>query len=200
MHAAPAAKEWRADSAHAPQTRPRLAIARPKPPRPTQLNLWADEPKAIPPTKPRQPRTFLDYLPNDELEAAIMRGDREAVTRLLLTLAAKVIAIQHAKRPLPPTLDQEDLVQLAVIDALRRLDKWEPGRASAFSWSTSSVKFSILAEVKKEGRWLAVNAQVPDEDGAFDFADPATLPGIDRGSIDPMPKETSPCGPSSANT
>lgn len=91
------------------------------------------------------------YLDNEEFERQILANDRDAVARSLMTLAEHVVGSRAAT--FPPSLEAEDVVQVVVMDALRRLPGWEPGRSSAFSYFTGSALFSIMAEAKKERRW-----------------------------------------------
>jgi DNA-directed RNA polymerase specialized sigma24 family protein len=91
------------------------------------------------------------YLDNSEFEAAIKAKDRDAVARCLLTLADHIVNSRVAI--FPPTLDADDVKQVVVMDALRRLPGWEKARGSAFSYFTGSALFSIMAEVKKERAW-----------------------------------------------
>jgi DNA-directed RNA polymerase specialized sigma24 family protein len=91
------------------------------------------------------------YFNNHRFEQELLAGDRDAVARALYTLAQHVFAMQVLR--FPPGLDADDVVQLATLEALRRLEKWEPGRSSAFSYATGSIKFTIMAEIKKERVW-----------------------------------------------
>jgi hypothetical protein len=91
------------------------------------------------------------YLENAALEAAIRAGDRDEVARLLYILADHVVGSKVGT--FPAGLEFDDVVQLCVMDTMRRLARWEPGRASAFSYASGSMLFTTMAACKTERAW-----------------------------------------------
>lgn len=91
------------------------------------------------------------YLENAALESAIRAGDRDEVARLLYILADHVVGSKSGT--FPPGLERDDVVQLCVMDTMRRLAGWESGRASAFSFATGSMLFTIMSACKSERAW-----------------------------------------------
>lgn len=98
------------------------------------------------------------YIDNRQFEAAILRGDRDEVARLLYILADHIVGSKAGT--FPPGLEFDDVVQLCVLDTMRRLARWEPGRSSAFSYASGSMSFTTMATKKSERRWASLHSRL----------------------------------------
>ena len=94
-------------------------------------------------------RPRLDGIPDDELVAAVAKGDEDACRELMKRHLGRVVAL--ARRMLGNQADAEEIAQEVFLRVWKHAEKWEPGRAQFSTWLHRVGTNLCLDRLRKQG-------------------------------------------------
>ena len=94
-------------------------------------------------------RNRLDEIPDDELVAAVAKGDEKACRELMTRHLGRVVAL--ARRMLGNQADAEEIAQEVFLRVWKHAENWEPGRAQFSTWLHRVATNLCLDRLRKQG-------------------------------------------------